>query len=86
MYYLLSSKRFKQPRNQVLHLKDETGRTYCQTENVKRKGSAEFILIEEPEGRPVCKVCVELQRQRFEQEPRLSVLMGEAIEVTHWRP
>ena len=57
MYYLLASKRFKQKHNQILHLMDPDGRTYCQTENVKRKGAVRFIEFAETGGRAVCKGC-----------------------------
>ena len=57
MFYLLASKKFKQKRNQILHLM-ENGRTWCGTENVKRRKKLTFIEFEKSDSRPVCKVCL----------------------------
>lgn len=75
MYYLLASKRFKQKRNQILHLMDPDGRTYCQTENVKRKNDARFIEFAEPDGRAICKVC-ELGKEGDPLEAEYKAIMA----------
>lgn len=57
MFYMLASKRFKQKRNQMLHILDAAGRSYCQTENVKRRKLVEFLEVNDSGGHPVCKIC-----------------------------
>lgn len=57
MYFLPSRQRFKQARNQTLHLLDEQGQSYCQAENVARKKKNVWIEISNPCGRSVCKNC-----------------------------
>ena len=79
MYWMLKSKRFKVKRNQMLHLMDNRGKTFCQTENVKRKGKCEFIGVDEPDGRPICKMCLIGHGQLAFPEPDLGVLMGEKM-------
>jgi hypothetical protein len=56
-YYMVSRNEMRQKRNQMLHMMDEYGKTYCQTENVRRKNKVSFIEITDIQGRPICKSC-----------------------------
>lgn len=67
MFYLLASKKFKQKRNQMLHLM-ENGRTWCGTENMRRRKKLAFLEFKETDGRPVCKVCL---KNREEDKSRI---------------
>ena len=82
MYHMLKTKQFKLVRNQMLHLKDSEGVTYCQTENMKRGKPPEFIEFVETDDRPVCKICVGIRDYREYREPSLAVLMGERADDT----
>ena len=58
-----------------------TERTYCQTENVKRKKPLDGRGPEKPPGRQLCGNCLDLiERDKTDyQEPRLSVILGERL-------
>ncbi len=81
MYMMLKTKTGKEKKNQMLHIMDNRGKTYCQTENMKRKESPQFFSFAEKENRPVCKVCLDKREEREFVEPDLGVLMGEKIAV-----
>lgn len=63
-----------------VHEVSPKGRTYCQAENsAKRLVDSQTF----PLGRKACFMCKKIKRQiedRKFREPRLAVLMGEAIE------
>ncbi len=72
----------------------ETERTYCQTENVRRKKPLDGKGPERPPGRETCKNCLDLAEREAGghpknngqpvysseyQEPSLGVLLGERL-------
>ncbi len=59
----------------------KTERTYCQTENVRRKKPLDGKGPEKPPGRRACKNCLDLAERGVAdyREPSLAVLMGERL-------
>lgn len=59
----------------------ETERTFCQTENVRRKKPLDGKGPEKPPGRRVCNNCLDLieRNESNFQEPSLGVLLGERL-------
>jgi hypothetical protein len=63
-------------KRQKAHLQAVDGRSYCQAENNGTKFDSQGSKL--PEGRVLCMNCESLAEQE-NGEPRLSMLMGEAI-------
>ncbi len=61
-YYILTHNLMRLKKNQRVHIMDKLGKMYCQLENMKRRKPLGFTKIIELEDRPICKLCIEIEK------------------------
>ncbi len=69
------------PSRRVHIMDPSTERTYCQTENVRRKKRLDGKGTVKPPDRGVCRNCTDLEGRNETdfQEPNIKVLLGERL-------